>query len=59
MAAGGEDQEYTDKNRRAPARSRLGARVLKAWNKLDMERVEKPLQAAHSGAAGRHSKELL
>ena len=41
MAAGDEDQEHTDGgNRRAPDPCILVARLLKAWNKLDTERVE-------------------
>ena len=39
--AGDADKEYTDGgNMRAPARRILVAWVLKAWNKLDTERVK-------------------
>ena len=39
--AGDADKEYTDGgNMRAPARCILVAWVLKAWNKLDTERVK-------------------
>ena len=43
--AGDADKEHTDGgNMRAPAHRILGAWVLKALNKLDMERVKKLLQ---------------